>query len=166
MMCERCGKRPATTYVKRTINGQTTEWHLCAECAAAEGVGLFGGFGFGVGDLFGGFLTQPALRSAGDAVRCATCGKSFRDIAESGQVGCPDCYTTFYEQLRPSVQRIHGKTVHAGKTALTGTKESRIKEEIEKLKKELQEAIERQDYETCAVLRDKIKELEDGRHDG
>ena len=62
MMCERCGKRPATTYVKRTINGQTTEWHLCAECAAAEGVGLFGGFGFGVGDLFGGFLTQPALR--------------------------------------------------------------------------------------------------------
>ena len=38
MMCQNCGKSPATTHVKRTVNGKTAEWHLCAECAAKQGL--------------------------------------------------------------------------------------------------------------------------------
>ena len=37
MLCQNCGKKPATTFLKKTINGETTEIHLCADCARKLG---------------------------------------------------------------------------------------------------------------------------------
>ena len=34
MVCSECGKRPATMHYVQTVNGVTTEKHLCSECAA------------------------------------------------------------------------------------------------------------------------------------
>ena len=31
-MCDECGKRPAVYYMKKTLNGVTTERYLCEEC--------------------------------------------------------------------------------------------------------------------------------------
>ena len=36
MICQNCGKREATTHIKRVVNGETSESHLCAECAASD----------------------------------------------------------------------------------------------------------------------------------
>ncbi|MGN0171969.1 MAG: UvrB/UvrC motif-containing protein [Acutalibacteraceae bacterium] len=165
MMCQHCGKHPATTHLKRTVNGQTTELYVCAECAAKQGMDLFGGFGWNMGNLFGGFFNEPFLRESGETVRCESCGRSFREIAESGQVGCPDCYTTFYDRLQPSIQRIHGKTVHAGKIACGASDAGRAQRELEQLKEELNKAVALQEYEKCAQLRDRIKELEGEEHE-
>ena len=33
MLCDCCKKNPATVYVRRTVNGVTTEAHLCEQCA-------------------------------------------------------------------------------------------------------------------------------------
>jgi protein arginine kinase activator len=165
MMCQACGKRQATTHLKRTVNGQTSEWHLCAECAAKQGINLMGGMGMSVGNLFGGLFGEPLLRETGETTRCEHCGKSFREIVESGQVGCPDCYITFYEQLQPTVQRIHGKAVHAGKIPSGGTEQSKTAHRLEQLKEELNKAITEQAYERCAELRDQIRELEANDHE-
>ena len=49
MLCQNCGKNEATTHVKRVVNGDTTEMHLCQNCAEHLGYGdLFSGFGFAV----------------------------------------------------------------------------------------------------------------------
>ena len=40
MTCQNCGKNLATTHVKKTMNGKTTELHLCAACAAKQGLNL------------------------------------------------------------------------------------------------------------------------------
>ena len=46
MLCQNCGKYEATTHVKRIINGESAEAHLCSDCAKALGYNdVFGGFG-------------------------------------------------------------------------------------------------------------------------
>ena len=83
-------------------------------------------------------------------------------------VGCSDCYEKFYDKLLPSIQRIHGKAKHAGKVppvTESTIEEKKISTEELILKKEaeLKKAIERQEFERCAVLRDEIKELKEGK---
>ena len=155
MLCQKCGKHPATTYVKRTVNGVTSEYRLCASCATGMG-------GFDLGSFWGSLFAEPSARHAVDTVRCSGCGKTFREIAASGKAGCPACYTTFYDRLLPSVQRIHGKTGHVGKIPSGAESAVRTERELEDLRRQLNEAITAQEYEKCADLRDRIRALEGG----
>lgn len=166
MLCQNCGKKMATTYIKRTINGETTEWHLCADCAAEQGFGnMMNGFGFSLGDFWGSLFAEPAAHAIADTVRCDGCGKSFSEIAETGRAGCPACYTTFYDRLLPSIQRIHGKTRHTGKVPSGAGDELKKEKEIDKLRRELSDCIAKQQYEKCAELRDHIRALEKEEND-
>jgi len=95
----------------------------------------------------------------GRSLRCDKCGSTFNDIVRSGKIGCGDCYSTFYDKLLPSLERLHGRTSHEGKIP-NGIVEVPDKTEKEKLQDELDEAVKSQDYEKAAELRDKIKEME------
>ncbi|HRT82669.1 MAG TPA: UvrB/UvrC motif-containing protein, partial [Oscillospiraceae bacterium] len=92
--------------------------------------------------------------------RCPKCGSSFEDIAKSGKIGCAECYNTFYEKLLPTRQRIHGRIRHSGKVSEAACEENKKQSELEKLRCRLNAAVEEQNYEEAAVLRDKIRELE------
>lgn len=165
MLCQNCGKHEATTHIKQVINGEYTQAHLCSSCAAKLGYGdVFSNFGFDIGNFFGSFFSQPTkMLSGAEAQRCPTCGMSFEEIAKSGKIGCADCYEKFYDLLLPSIQRIHGKTQHNGKIAKAKKKDEKLsKEEILKqLKDEMAKAIEEQNFEHAAELRDKIKSVEE-----
>lgn len=168
MMCQNCGKREAVTHIKRVINGETSESHLCSECASSLGyVDVFSELGFGFKDLLGGIFSETgsSQNQLAIAERCKKCGNSWHDIVRDGKVGCADCYRTFYDKLVPTLQRIHGRTHHNGKVskAVTDenvkTPEQIKKEKIENLKKQLDEAVAVQNFELAAKLRDEIKEL-------
>ena len=163
MLCQNCGKNDATTHIKKIVNGDRTEMHLCANCAEHFGYGdLFSDFGFNMGNMFANFLSDfplsigPATKTA----RCEKCGNSFDDIIRSGMLGCSDCYTTFYDRLLPSLQRIHGKLKHIGKVGQIMGETACKTNKIDSLKQELAKAVEEQNYEQAAILRDKIKEEE------
>lgn len=167
MLCQNCQKHEATTHIKSVVNGEYTQLHLCSSCADKLGYGdVFSGFGLDFADLFGNFFTKPkSLLSTAKPERCEKCGMSFEEIVKTGKIGCADCYEKFYDMLLPSIQRIHGKTQHNGKTAPkineSEVKKEKTKEEIiEDMKKEMQSAIEEQNFERAAELRDKIKEAE------
>lgn len=168
MLCQKCGKHEATTHIKQVVNGEFTELYLCSDCASKSGYGnMFSDFGFNdVSNFFSSFFSQPkyALGSK-DVERCPKCGTSFREIVKSGKIGCADCYTKFYDLLMPSIQRIHGKTQHNGKkieSVQNEVKEETAEEKIAKLKDKLQSAIEKQEFEEAAKIRDEIIELEKG----
>ena len=36
MLCEKCKKNTATTYIKTLVNGKYSEKHLCSECYMEE----------------------------------------------------------------------------------------------------------------------------------
>lgn len=166
MTCQSCGKNLATTHVKKIVNGKATELHLCTACAAKQGLNtVWDGFGLDLGNFWGALFAEPAVREQNDTVRCACCGSTFRDIANSGKVGCPNCYTTFYDRLLPSIRRIHGKTRHTGKAPAAASDSAKREQELEALKKQLAESIASQEYEKCAQLRDKIRALEAEEHE-
>lgn len=158
MLCQSCGKNTATTFIQRTVNGKTTTLHLCADCAAKQGISLWNGFN--LGDFWGNLFAEPSQRAIADTVRCEGCGHSFQEIAQSGRAGCPLCYTTFYDRLLPSIERIHGKAHHVGKAPSGAGAQMRKENELAQLKQELSESIARQEYEKCAQLRDRIREME------
>lgn len=168
MLCQMCGQHPATTHIKTIVNGKLTQGHLCADCAKKQGYGnLFADWGSGFGSLLSGFMGSAA--PARQVTRCPGCGASFEDITRSGKIGCAECYHTFRGQLLPIIQRIHGTAQHKGKVpggsalrVTDGNNKIVAVEEtpLEEKKRLLKQAIETQDFERAAVLRDEIKELE------
>lgn len=168
MLCQMCGQHPATTHIKTIVNGKLTQAHLCADCAKKQGYGnLFADWGSGFGSLLSGFMGSAA--PARQVTRCPGCGASFEDITRSGKIGCAQCYHTFRGQLLPIIQRIHGTAQHKGKVPgssalrVTDTNNKIVAVEetpLEEKKRLLKQAIEVQDFERAAVLRDEIKELE------
>ena len=166
MLCQNCGKYEATTHVKRIVNGESAEAHLCSDCAKALGYNdVFGGFGNTFGDLLGSFFGEPQVSAISSrTIRCEKCGNTFNDIVNSGKIGCADCYTTFYDKLLPSLHRIHGKTRHEGKNpTIIKAEVTNSANQIEGLEEQLRIAIERQNFEKAAQLRDKINELKEGQ---
>ena len=165
MLCQNCGKYEATTHVKRIVNGESAEAHLCSDCAKALGYSdVFGGFGNTFGDLLGSFFGEPQVSAISSrTIRCEKCGNTFNDIVNSGKIGCADCYVTFYDKLLPSLQRIHGKTRHEGKNPTIIKTEVTNANPIEELEEQLRIAIEEQNFEKAAQLRDKINELKEGQ---
>lgn len=179
MLCEKCNKNEATTYIKTNVNGDVHEYHLCPECAAEmQNSGAFGSiFNFdSFGSLtdvfspmssfdlvssllsspFGSFGTMPSL---GSAKRCAVCGSDFGSIAKTGKAGCPNCYTEFKAKLAPTIKKMHGNTVHCGKHSKVTTEQSN-ENQLATLKKQLDEAVKSENYELAAELRDQIKAME------
>lgn len=173
MLCENCKKNEATTYIKTNVNGEVHEYHLCPECAAKmQNDGAFGSMfnfdsmfnpmsGF---DLVSSLLSSPfsgfgAMPSIGSGKRCSCCGSDFSSIAKTGKAGCPNCYAEFRAKLAPTIRKIHGNTAHCGKHSKVTTEQSN-ESQIEALKKQLTEAVNSENYELAAELRDKIKSME------
>ena len=170
MICQSCGKNQATTHIKTIVNGELKEYMLCPECAQKMGYApFFGGMGLNLENFLGSFLGENgsfAGAQSQQAVRCKKCGSSFADIARSGKMGCAECYTTFYDKLLPSIQRIHGNTAHCGKVVGSAGLRAKRASELEMLRSQLNEAVRQQEFEQAARLRDQIKELEGGQENG
>ena len=158
MMCEKCGKNPATTHLKTVVNGVIHENHLCSFCAANSGYGNLGGLSLTnmLASMFGESISNGKPISK----RCECCGASFSDIAQSGRVGCSECYETFRNELLPSLNRLHGKAIHIGNTPNEKQKKESAAEKIKKLKLKLADAIKAEEFEDAAKLRDEIRALE------
>lgn len=166
MLCQNCKKNEATTHIKRVINGEATQSHLCSACAQSLGYNnFFDDFSFNLPSLFSGFFEDSMLALGENRLeRCEMCGSSFDDIIKSGNVGCANCYEKFYSKLLPSIQRIHGRVKHAGSAPeatadVVVPKEKTTEEKITDMQKEMSKAIEEQNFERAAVLRDEIKKL-------
>jgi protein arginine kinase activator len=170
MLCQHCNQNEATTHIKKNINGEKTEMHLCSKCAKELGVmedfkmptmtDLFGD------SFLGNFLGAgvAAMNSLAGVDRCQTCGSSFSDIVKGGHIGCSDCYERFEDKLEPSINKLHGKSKHIGKfvsyeEAVNEKKEEPQVSELDSLKEQLKQAIKEQRFEDAVVLRDKINEL-------
>ncbi len=159
MLCQKCKKNQANTYVKRIINGNLKEYHLCNECANDIGYdNMFSSIVPSFSNILEGLFNMPSSNSIASVTRCKLCGSSVGDIINSGKIGCANCYTTFKRELMPSIKKMHGNTIHCGKGASSKSDNNSIS--LDSLKNDLKQAIEMQEFEKAATLRDQIKELE------
>lgn len=168
MLCQKCKAKEANTHVKSVVNGEYEEYMLCSDCAKEIGyTNLWNDMHSDFNSILGSFFSN-ALPAKSETTRCSTCGSTYHDIAKSGQVGCANCYELFLSELMPSIRRIHGNTTHCGKRpriTIEDNKTSMNFEEptVEDLKLQLKNAINEQNFELAAELRDKIKEMEESK---
>lgn len=171
MLCPECGKRPATIHYTKIVNGEKSEFHLCEVCAQ-EKEGYMSDFesDFSIQQLLSGLLNfdipQPSSGHAGMHIntepdRCPNCGMTYKQFGKLGRFGCSDCYQTFQGYLEPLFRKIHGHTVHNGKIPTRAKGELKIRRDLERLKAELAEKVEAEEFEEAASLRDRIRALQE-----
>jgi protein arginine kinase activator len=166
MLCQLCGKNPATVHFTEIHDNKMSEIHVCERCAEEKGLHAPAQqHKFEIADLLAGMvdaMTQTDEERVGH-VQCPRCGLLYSSFKETGRLGCAECYTAFQFQLRPLLRRIHGDTRHRGKSPVRGTGENGARQ-IQRLHDELQRAVEREEFERAASIRDDIRKLEAERH--
>ncbi len=170
--CQICGKR-ASIYLTQIINGQASDLALCETCAREKGLFDPQSLTFAekffpdafkekvdklVKELIGQGTETPqpsARRRTGDMLtECPTCHFTLEDFRNTGRLGCADCYSVFADEIRAEEQRSEESEDSPAPAAPESTSVRRSK-----MEQQLQAAIEREDYETAARLRDELKEL-------
>jgi protein arginine kinase activator len=164
MSCDQCREREAVIHLTQIVNEQVTTLHLCERCAAEKGVESPSGV---VKTPLGSFLaamgknlpeTVAAPRSG---ETCARCGGSLQDFRESGRLGCPDCYRSFETPLRDLLRRLHGSTHHLGERYAEHESAPAVDHEAAAdLREQLRLAVETENFELAAELRDRLRVLE------
>lgn len=173
MLCDRCQKRDAKVLYTEIINGVKKEQHLCEECAGEQTsfqmekpfINSEYFLGNLLSTLFENHTSEGTDRKVSDIpnLKCGKCGTSYDEFLHKGRFGCAQCYRSFRSQLGPALRGIQGAEAHMGKrpkghSKATETIVNKLSE-TDKLTLELQEAIEKEEFEEAARLRDRIKEL-------
>ena len=161
MVCDACKQAQATVHLTEIVNDQMTELHLCEACANQKGAQVESHFG--LADLLAGladFGKTPEAEEEGSTKVCPSCGMSYEDFRKVGRLGCAECYPTFRRSLASLLKRIHGSPHHLGKTPARLVKPSKVKHELADLKRKLERAIEMEEFEEAARLRDQVRDME------
>ncbi len=177
MLCERCKIREANIQYTEVINGVKNEHHFCAQCAKEMDFGPYAAIfdsEFPLGKLLSGLLgigEEQEEQKKAHQVICPACRTSYEEFIKNSRFGCPECYGVFDLLIGENIRQLQGSDTHKGKhpryhyqedgeqfsvETLSGQEQIRI------LNARLQEAIVREEYETAAQCRDKIRELKEG----
>ena len=164
MKCQHCEK-PATFHITELTGPTPQELHLCEEHARQ-------------------YLTQPEEPAEAppsvaaalskqmklgqtaeelaelDQRACPICGITFYEFRHQGRLGCPHDYVCFAQELEPLLVNIHGETNHLGKRPKRGAQGTDRQTDLIRLRREMKEAIEKENYEGASRLRDQIRQIE------
>jgi protein arginine kinase activator len=178
VLCESCKEREGTVTLTQVMGGAKREMHLCERCAAERGVeqaptpspqigellqkvqqqlSLVGSAG-GIGDsALAGGSSAPSR----DQARCAFCSATLGDFRASGRLGCAHCYGAFESSLRELLRRVHGSARHAGQRYdPPQPDELQRRSTVVELRDRLRQAIESEQFELAADIRDRLRVLE------
>ena len=160
MLCDNCGENEAVIHLTQIVDNQMGTFHLCEACAADKGLEPEpGAANFPLTDFLAQ-LSQAERPPALDA-RCDYCGLALRDFKKTGRLGCSHCYVTFEAHLRGLLRRLHGGTQHVGKVYLPpDPSHAEQQERLAGLRRKLDRAVQSEDFERAAELRDLIRTLE------
>lgn len=161
MLCSICKEKPATVHLTQIVGDKMQKLDLCEDCAKAKGINDPTSFSLADADVLFGLGASQEIEQSGGGVetKCSRCGFSQADFKKSGRLGCPECYQTFAEGLEGLLKTMHKGTRHAGKVpeALRANREQ--SDRLKLLQKKLAKAIEDENFEQAAQLRDEIKQI-------
>jgi len=168
MKCQKCNE-PATFHITELTGGKPMELHLCEECAreyltqvepeetTAGPPSLAGAL---AKQLEVGQTAEELARL--DKQACPVCGVTFYEFRNQGRLGCPHDYVVFWKDLEPLIVNIHGETRHVGKRPKRSPRDTDQRTRLIRLRREMKEAVEDENYERASKLRDEIKQIETG----
>jgi protein arginine kinase activator len=148
-------------HVTQIQGSAVTQLNLCEKCAADRGVDTPSAMPkHPLGEFLHAVQQQVTIPSA-DGVKCHFCGMTLREFRTAGRWGCARCYSTFEPSMRELLRRVHGSSRHVGRNYRPPQPESIARAtELTDLREQLRRAIESEQFELAADLRDKIRILE------
>src|SRR3990172_2778203 len=159
MKCQKCDK-PATFHITDMIDGKPNELHLCEECAHRF-LAPSGEDAESVMPAMAGLLAQHLAvgETAEELARldkrsCPVCGITFLEFRKQGRLGCPHDYVCFANEFEPLLMNIHAEIRHVGKVPKRCASGAEQQTQLIRLRREMKEAVVRDDYERASQLRD------------
>jgi protein arginine kinase activator len=161
MKCEICGLKDAVIHIRQIQKDLVHELHICEECAQEKGLIREEESELPIANLLSGLLEGKDVTGAVDVKEaCSRCGMKASEFRKQGKLGCPECFRAFEKDVRAIVSQMAARPRHTGKVPQTLVIEQSAGSEGEGLRDELREAVEREEYELAARLRDRLRELE------
>src|SRR6478736_3956814 len=159
MLCCICKEKEATVHLTQIAGDKMQKVDLCEECAKTKGVN--DPTGFSLADLLLGLGASQEIEQAagGTELKCARCGFTQADFKKAGRLGCAECYNTFSEGLESLLKTMHKGVRHVGKVPAVLQETRDLTERLKTLQKKLAKAIEEENFEQAAILRDEIKQM-------
>jgi protein arginine kinase activator len=155
--CDKCD-RPATVHMTEIVGGDKLEKHLCEQCAAAEGIAITANIP--ISKLLKDFVLQTSDQ-ADPEMTCDVCGMTLAEFRQHGHLGCPNDYDAFEPAMGDLLERAHdGATQHVGKVPSRAGTDQKKQNALLRLRADLKKAVQAEQYEEAAALRDRIKEME------
>ncbi len=157
MTCQRC-EDEAAVHLTETVDGRREELHLCVPCARKAGLRLpERPPELALDKVVQGLIVANVGELVGELAElaCPECGVRFMEFRALGRLGCPADYHVFARGLLPLLGRSQPATRHIGKAPRRPSVPSdraRLR-----LRSEFRAAIAREDYETAATLRDRLR---------
>ena len=168
MSCEKCGERPAQVRYTEYREGESKKLMICFECAKSLGfeVDPTEETPPGAPDpsmaavVLVSTPLSPTVKAVPEHERCPKCGLTSAEFQRLSRFGCEKCYEVFAPALDSWFEKIHGASSHRGR--LPGSPEEPPAAtpnpgEIEDLQRRLAQAIENEDFEEAARLRDRLR---------
>jgi len=163
MKCQYCDK-PATFHITEVIGeGGPKVLHLCEQHARNV---LQKEEPSPIASIAGALAKQLQLGQTKEELRqldqkaCPVCGITFFEFRNSGRLGCPMDYTHFESDLSPLLVNIHDSLEHAGKRPRRAAATAETQGDLIRLRKQMEEAVVREDYELASELRDRINAMQ------
>ena len=161
-----CKKNPATVKLTKLVKGTVEELWLCQQCAAEKSPYHKKISSLSIESILANILGQQQAeeeaRPGESDLSCGNCGLPFESYRGSLLLGCSDCYASFEQQIVGDLRKFHGSTVHTGRTpsGVRAVYNDEAQRDPQDLRKRLQAAVESEDFELAAKLRDELRSLE------
>lgn len=172
VLCQDCAKTPATVHLTEVVNGEQSRIWLCAPCVEARNphfapkipnvpteFGQIAGQS-GIDDEASEASTSDASKLPKVDAICPSCGITWPEFQEQERLGCPRDYDVFEEPLAMILRKMHGADTHSGRQPAAVRERTLLRERLEALRRELDDAVRDEHYEVAARLRDRIRDLE------
>ncbi|MEX2175088.1 MAG: UvrB/UvrC motif-containing protein [Pirellulaceae bacterium] len=165
MKCQQCEK-PATFHITELTGTEPHELHLCESCAKTYLLQNEGAAPVPAPTLANVLAKQLKLGQAAEELAkldqrsCPKCGITFFEFRNQGRLGCPHDYSYFERELTPLIMNIHGEGKHVGKRPQGEAPSIDSETERIRIRREMDEAIKKEDYELAARLRDDLRKME------
>lgn len=163
MLCDVCNENDVVITLTEIDGAGVRQVRLCERCAAERGVQTTVAAPKPQVGSFIQSVHQQVTASAGDAIECPFCSATLRDFRQTGRLGCARCYSAFEQSLRDLLRRVQGGSRHMGKEYDGPSDEHMLVSttvSADQLRARLQRAVENEQFELAAVLRDQLRGMQ------
>jgi protein arginine kinase activator len=161
MVCDLCKEGEAVITLTEIVGSGVRQLHLCEKCAAERGVETMVGSTKPQINNFLQTIHEQMPAAKGEPVQCPFCQATLADFRATGRLGCAHCYEAFESSLRDLLRRVHGNSRHIGRryVAPLPSELPHVSSAAE-LRDRLKRAIETEQFELAADIRDKLRGIE------